>query len=152
LVLAVLAVLSLAGGFIELPMAPAKTTQEGRHIFEAISGITSLAGILFAYLLFAGERRLVRSLLNSKFCTALHDLWFADWGFDWLYNNLLVRPYQGLAFINRDDFLDRIYDWTAAVCKACNRILSASVNGNLRWYVGGIAIGSVIVIAFVILL
>jgi len=30
--------------------------------------------------------------------------------------------------------------------------LSASVNGNLRWYVGGIAIGSVIIIAFVILL
>jgi NADH-quinone oxidoreductase subunit L len=152
LVLVILAILSIAWGFIKLPMELAKTMKETQYIFQAIAGATSLAGILFAYLLFSGERRFVRSLVDSKVCVILRDLWFADWGFDWLYRNLFVRPYQWLAFVNRDDFIDRVYDGTAAVCRACNYSLSASVNGNLRWYVGGIAIGSVIIIAFVILL
>jgi NADH-quinone oxidoreductase subunit L len=151
-VLVILAILSIVGGFIELPLAPIKTTVKNQYVFQAIAGVTSVIGIFLAYVLFTGRRQFVRSLLGSKLCAALHDLWFADWGFDWLYHNLLIRPYQWFAYISRDDFLDRIYDLTAAICKACNRILSASINGNLRWYVGGIAIGSVIIIAFVILL
>jgi NADH-quinone oxidoreductase subunit L len=157
LVLVILAILSIAGGFIVLPhiagaIASVETNPATQYIFEAIAGVTSVAGILLAYVLFAGRRQFVRSLLNSKLCAGLCDLWFADWGFDWLYNNLFVRPYQWLAFINRDDFFDLIYDWIAAVCKAFNYGLSASVNGNVRWYVGGVAIGSIIVIAFVIIL
>ncbi|MGA2070172.1 MAG: NADH-quinone oxidoreductase subunit L [Sedimentisphaerales bacterium] len=151
-VLVILAFLSIVGGFIKLPMELEKLSVQAQYVFQAIAGVTSLAGILFAYLLFAGERRFVRSLLNSKLCVILRDLWFADWGFDWLYNNLLVRPYQWLAFINRDDFIDSIYDATAALCGFCNKVLSASVNGNLRWYVSGIVIGSIIIIAFVVLL
>jgi NADH-quinone oxidoreductase subunit L len=156
-VLAILAILSIVAGFIVLPniagaIALVETNHHTQYVFETIAGVTSVVGIFLAYVLFTGKRQFVRSLLNSKFCAVLSDLWFADWGFDWLYHNLLVRPYQWLAYINKDDFLDRIYDCTAAVCKACNYGLSASVNGNLRWYVGGIAIGSVIIIAFVLLL
>jgi NADH-quinone oxidoreductase subunit L len=147
IVLVILAFLSLAGGFIELPeISPEKIK------FQIISGITSLAGIFIAYLLFGGERLFVNYLLGSRLSVAIRDFWFADWGFDWLYNNLFVRPYQWLAFINRDDFLDLIYDGLANVCKTCNQLLSASVNGNVRWYVGGIVIGSVIVIGLAILL
>jgi NADH-quinone oxidoreductase subunit L len=157
LVLAILAVLSIAGGFIELPhiagaIASVETNHQAQYVFETIAGAASVIGIFLAYVLFAGRRQFVRSLLSSKLCAGLCDLWFADWGFDWFYRNLLIRPYQWLAYINRDDFLDLIYDGMAAVCKACNYGLSASVNGNLRWYVGGIAFGSVIIIAFVILL
>jgi NADH-quinone oxidoreductase subunit L len=133
-------------------MAVIKTTTQAQYIFQSIAGVTSMAGIFLAYVLFAGRRQFVGSLLNSKLCAVLRDLWFADWGFDWLYNNLLVRPYQWFAFINRDDFLDRIYDGTADVCKVCNRVLSGSINGNVRWYVAGVVIGSVIIIGFVVLI
>ena len=33
----------------------------------------------------------------------LHRLWFANWGFDWLYDVLLVRPYKWFARINKND-------------------------------------------------
>ncbi|MGA2092338.1 MAG: NADH-quinone oxidoreductase subunit L [Sedimentisphaerales bacterium] len=150
IVLVILAVLSIAGGFIELPYIT-EATVETRYVIEAIAGVTSVTGIILAYLLFAGQRRFVGFLLDSRFCAALRDLWFADWGFDWLYRAFLVRPYQWFAYSNSDDFLDRIYDGTAAFCSACNRFLSWSVSGNVRWYVGGLVIGSVIIIGFVIL-
>jgi len=146
-VLVILALLSLAAGFIELPdISAAKIT------FQIISGITSLAGIFIAYLLFYGDRRFIGYLLGSRLSVVIRDLWFADWGFDWLYNNLLVRPYQWLAFINRDDFIDSVYDGLAWFSRICNQVLSFSVNGNVRWYVGGVTIGSVIVIGIAILL
>jgi NADH-quinone oxidoreductase subunit L len=157
LVLVILAILSIAGGFISLPhiagaIASVETTSHTQYVFETIASVTSVIGIFLAYVLFAGKRQFVSFMLSSKLGVELRNLWFADWGFDWLYHNLLIRPYQWLAYINRDDFFDSIYDGTAAVCRACNYGLSASVNGNLRWYVGGIVIGSVIIIAFVILL
>jgi NADH-quinone oxidoreductase subunit L len=150
IVLVVLALLSLAGGFIELPYIT-EASVETQYVFEAIAGVTSVTGIILAYLLFAGQRRFVGLLLNSKFCAALRDLWFADCGFDWLYRTFLVRPYQWFACINSDDFLDRIYDGVAVFCSACNQVLSGSVTGNVRWYVAGLVIGSVIIIGFVIL-
>jgi NADH-quinone oxidoreductase subunit L len=149
-VLVILALLSLAGGFIELPYIT-EVAGGTQYVLEAIAGVTSVVGIILAYLLFAGQRRFISFLLNSRFCTALRDLWFADWGFDWLYRTLLIRPYQWFAYINSDDFLDRIYDGISAVCQMCNRVLSGSITGNVRWYVGGLVIGSVIIIGFVIL-
>jgi NADH-quinone oxidoreductase subunit L len=141
----------LAGGFIELPYiteAAAKT----QYKLETIAGVTSVIGIILAYILFGGQRQFVSFLLSSRFCMALRDLWFADWGFDWLYRTFLVQPYRLFAYINSDDFLDTIYDGVSAVCQFCNRILSGSVSGNVRWYVGGLAIGAVIIVGFVILI
>jgi NADH-quinone oxidoreductase subunit L len=151
-VLIILAVLSTIGGFIKLPyiVESFKIALKSKYILETITGLTSLAGVIVAYVLYGSRRPLVSLLFNSEFCEAIRKLWFADWGFDWLYRNLLVRPYQWAAYMNRDDFLDLIYDGTAAVCEVCNRALSVTVNGNLRWYVGGVAIGAVIIIGFVI--
>jgi NADH-quinone oxidoreductase subunit L len=81
---------------------------------------------------------------------ALHRFLKEGWGFDWLYTNAVVRPYVWAARINRNDFLD---GWSSGVAQACqtyHRALSVSVNGNVRWYVGAIAVGSVLVLAFVI--
>lgn len=148
-VLVILALLSLAGGFIKLPYItePAVETQNAINI---IAGVVSVTGIILAYMLFSGRRKFVGSLLNFKPCTALRDLWFADWGFDWFYRTFLVRPYQWLSFINSDDFIDSIYDGVSVVCQMCNRVLSGSVTGNVRWYVAGVVIGAVLIIGFVI--
>jgi NADH-quinone oxidoreductase subunit L len=148
-VLVILALLSLAGGLIKLPYVT-EASIETQNTINIIAGAVSVTGIIFAYMLFAGQRRFANSLLNSKLCSAIRDLWFADWGFDWLYHTFLVRPYRWFAYINSDDFIDSIYDGVSAFCQTCNRILSGSVTGNVRWYVAGIVIGSVIIIGFVI--
>ncbi len=148
IVLTILAFLSIAGGFIKLPFEMATTTHTGSEFNGAAAGITSLAGIVIAYLLFAKKR----FKLTSKYSIAIHDLCYADWGFDRIYQNAFVRPYIWLANADKDDFIDTIYDWLEAAGKACSRALSFSVNGNLRWYAAGVTIGSIILIAIVILL
>jgi NADH-quinone oxidoreductase subunit L len=152
-VLVILALLSIIGGFIKLPyiVETARVTLRSKYILEAIAGLVSIFGVILAYELFAGKRPLARLLFSSEFYSTLRNLWFADWGFDWLYRNFLVRPYQWFAYINSSDFIDSIYDGVSAVCQSCNRILSGSVTGNVRWYVAGLVIGSVIIIGFVIL-
>ena len=79
-------------------------------------------------------------------------LWLADWGFDWLYEKLFVRPYVILARRNREDFVDAIYETMARVSRAIHRLLSFTVSGNVRWYVAAIAGGAVLVVGLVVLL
>jgi NADH-quinone oxidoreductase subunit L len=152
-VLIVLAILSTTGGFIKLPylVETFKIALKAKYILEIIAGLASLVGVIVAYVLFGSRRKLAPLLFNSEFCETIRQLWCADWGFDWLYRTILIRPYQWLAYFNSGDFIDNIYDGVSSVCQTCNRILSGSVTGNVRWYVAGLVIGSIIIIGFVIL-
>ena len=79
----------------------------------------------------------------ARVCLGIGVRWFADWGFDWLYQKLFVCPYVILARLNREDFVDLIYVVAARVSQSINRLLSFTVNGNVRWYVAAIAGGAV---------
>ena len=86
LVLVILAILSIAGGFIELPhiagaIASIETNHQTQYVFETIAGVTSVAGIFLAYVLFAGRRQFVSSLLDSKLCVEITRLVVCRLGF-----------------------------------------------------------------------
>jgi NADH-quinone oxidoreductase subunit L len=83
---------------------------------------------------------------------ALNRLWLSGWGFDWLYNNLFVRPYIWLAKTNKDDIVDAVYDGIAWLFRAFNRALSLTQNGRLRWYAAGIMLGAIVLIGMAVLL
>jgi NADH-quinone oxidoreductase subunit L len=119
---------------------------------QALYAAVSVIAIALAYVLYVRGRGAVEAILRIPGVTALHQLLIAGWGFDWLYRNLVVRPYVWIARTNRYDFLDGLSHGVAEACQICHRALSVSVSGNVRWYVGGIAIGSLIALAFVILL
>ena len=82
----------------------------------------------------------------------LYRWWFADWGFDWLYQKLFVGPYIVLARLNRGDSVDLLFRGVAATSRVIHGLLSVTVNGNVRWYVAGVAGGAVIVVGLVELL
>ncbi|MGW8186364.1 MAG: hypothetical protein ACWGNK_03830, partial [Desulfobacterales bacterium] len=169
--LVVLAVLSLAAGFINLPgilgnlplfsdflhsvlpaasILPAKAGYEGS--FAVISGIVSLLGIFIIYLFIMRYRRLTDNLVNSSVGGMLHRFWFAGWGFDWLYDRLVVRPYVGLARINKDDAVDLFFDGTAWFNRMGYRALSLSQTGYIRWYAAAMAIGAAVYIGIMVFL
>jgi NADH-quinone oxidoreductase subunit L len=81
----------------------------------------------------------------------VHAFLFSGWGFDWVYDHALVRPFVTLARINRRDFIDFFYTAVAWLNIGGHRVLSATENGRLRWYAAGIAAGAVIVIAIMVL-
>ncbi len=119
---------------------------------QTIYAATSVAAIGLAYGLYVRRRGVVDGILRTPGLTMLYRLLEMGWGFDWVYARLLVKPYMWIAQANRDDFVDGVSHGLAQACRIYNRVLSLSVNGNVRWYVGAISIGSAILLAFVILL
>jgi NADH-quinone oxidoreductase subunit L len=166
-----LAVLSIVSGFIELPdilgnrpllsdflhtVLPATASIRGgtntELTLEIVAGISSLAGIFLAYLFFLRSPQSTANLVRTSIGTALHHFWFVGWGFDWLYNTFVVRPFIWLAHIDKNDFIDLFYQGIAWVSQALYHALSRTVTGQVRWYAIGIAIGAVITIAISVLL
>jgi NADH-quinone oxidoreductase subunit L len=121
-------------------------------LFQLIYVVTAVVGIALAYLLYVRAPAYVGSMVSNPVGALLHRWWFADWGFDWLYQKLFVGPYIVLARLNRDDFVDLFYRALAATSRVINGLLSVTVNGNVRWYVAAIAGGAVIVVGLVVIL
>jgi NADH-quinone oxidoreductase subunit L len=167
--LVVLAALSLVGGFVELPdtlgrlpffsdfvqtvLPPTVFARGGTGtelVLQIVAAVVSLGGIYLAYLFFLRSPQTVQSLARTSWGAALHRFWFVGWGFDWLYDRLLVRPVVWFAHANRDDVADLIYDGLAGLSRALNRILSGTETGKVRWYAAGIAVGAIITIAIAV--
>ena len=82
----------------------------------------------------------------------LHRFWFSDWGMDWLYDRLFVRPVVWIARVNKADVVDSIYVGLANLATFCYRVLSLTETGKLRWYAAWIAGGTVAFVAIVMFL
>ncbi|MBC6989016.1 NADH-quinone oxidoreductase subunit L [Hymenobacter sp. BT491] len=169
--LVVLAVLSLVGGFIELPHNLAQFTlfsnflrpvlpdvvvkpnyDELEWIMQLVAAAVSLSGIYVAYVFYLKSPAMVQSLERSGPAMALHRFWHAGWGFDALYDALLVRPYVFLANLNRRDVIDRFYTLLTDLTQALHGLLAQTQNGVLRNYLTGIALGAAAILTLSILL
>jgi len=166
-----LSVLSLVGGFVNTPAGlgnfhrftdlmhlalPPVVERPGLGITEMGSeGLVTLAfliGLYFAYLLYLRKPGYAKALAVSSIGSALHRLWFADWGFDWLYDRLFVRPVLWFARIDSSDFVDAFYTGLARLSELAYRALRSTETGKIRWYAAGIAFGSVVLAALVLIL
>jgi NADH-quinone oxidoreductase subunit L len=167
---AVLMVLSVVGGFVNLPpylgnrprleefletVLPAPV--EGHAPFselgaEVVVSLAFLAGLGLAWWLFVRRRELATALATSGLGRWLHRWWYTDWGMDWLYDRLFVRPVTAFATGNRSDAVDLIYNGMAAVARAGWEGLSVTENGRLRWYAAAVLAGTILFVAIVALL
>jgi NADH-quinone oxidoreductase subunit L len=151
--LVVLAVFSVAAGWGEgpflallrgaLPDAPAR----GGVSLALWAAVASLAGIGAAYSLYLRAPAVRQRLVSVPLIAALHRLWRAGWGFDRLYERLLVRPFQWMARVNQTDFMDIPYRQAAAAARLLHRGLSLTQTGQVRWYAAGMGIGAVVAMA-----
>jgi NADH-quinone oxidoreductase subunit L len=165
----VLSVLSVIGGFANIPQAlgnvPAFTTllhsalpgvveRQAPAITEGPSeGIAAIAfaiGLALAYLFYLRKRSLAENMATNSAGQLIHRFWFADWGMDWLYDHLFVRPVIWFAHMDRNDFMDRFYDGIARLTEFSWRILRTTENGRVRWYAAGITAGAVVFVAIVL--
>jgi NADH-quinone oxidoreductase subunit L len=135
-----------------MPGAPGDLGPGRAWGLQAIYAAASLAAIGLSYGLYVRRRTVVDGILRIPCIAMFRRLLETGWGFDWMYAHLLVKPYIWIAEANRDDFVDGVSHGLAQACRIYNRVLSLSVNGKVRWYVGAIAIGSAVLLAFVILL
>jgi len=169
--LVVLAVLSLVGGFVNLPpklgnvplftrllqtaLPPVEQGHFGQLTEMLSEGFITLAfliGLGLAYLLYLRSRQWSEALTATRAGKALHDFWFADWGFDWYYDKLFVQPVLWFARVDKKDGVDAFYNGVADLNELLYRGLTLTENGRVRWYAAAIAAGTVVFVAIALFL
>jgi len=164
--LILLAVLSFAAGFIELPenmvhltlfsdfigsVLPAAVVASTVHpmewIFQIVAIVVSISALFLAY----------RWYYNKDFPAAEPErnaagqFFFHGWNFDWLYDLLLVNPFVYLSKINQNDIIDLFYTGIARLSALLHRMLRRTQTGKLDWYAMVIATGAIILLSLIFL-
>ncbi len=168
--LVILGILAVVGGLVETPRAlggihlftnfldtalpaapevPADAALE--PVLEVVAGLTSLLGILLTWFLFMRRRAAVRRAATQGLGDTLRRLWGAGWGFDWLYDQVLVRPFVWIARVNRRDVADLLSTGVALAATGLGRAASATQTGRVRWYAAGLAFGAAVLLAIMVL-
>jgi NADH-quinone oxidoreductase subunit L len=169
--LLVLALFSIGAGFIDLPhtlgnlhilsdfldtaLPPLQVVKNDLSVetaLQIIAGLASVLGILIAYVFFLKNRDYSENVASSGPAAILHSFWFSGWGFDRVYQTLIVDPFVWIARLNRNDFVDSFYTLTAMVTQSFHRGLSLTQTGNLRQYALGIALGAIVTLGILALL
>ncbi len=156
--LGILLVLSTGLGALIVPpldgVLPAnhEVGEGAKHFVEIMAIATAITGTLLATFLFLFDTKIVKSIASSSIGKVLTKFWFAAWGFDWLYDKILVKPYVFLAQILRKDPVDKTFNLIPAGVVQAYRMLSATQTGSVRWYAATIAAGVVIILAALVLL
>lgn len=155
-----LCVLSIVGGYVDTPphfggvpalsnflnsaLPPLEEVHSGpiTETITALSASTVFAlGLALAYLLYGPQR----SRLPAR--GVLQQLWFAGWGFDWLYDRLLVRPFQWVTRKSSRDLVDVPIKALGRFTVLVHRVLQRTQTGRVRWYATGLAMGAVAILA-----
>jgi NADH-quinone oxidoreductase subunit L len=163
--LAILAVLCLVGGFLALPhylggrplildflhtilpieIAPEPSVRT-EVILQIVAEAASLLGIPAAWILY---RFSLRHQVNPA---PLVRFLQSGWGFDWVYDRVVVRPFAWIARINSKDIVDKLAVGVGGLNMLLSRGLRLTQNGRVRWYAAGVAAGAVLIVAAVVLL
>ncbi len=152
--LVVLAILSIIGGFIHIPVEDVFPVVEEHHVslfYQAIMMGLPLLGVFTAWQVFI-KGKVDTAKLTTGFGGKLHRFWFTQWGMDWLYDRLFVFPYTGLAKLNKNDFIDSIYNGTAKLALFFHGLVSDTQTGQLRWYAITLVSGLLLLVSIGVLL
>jgi NADH-quinone oxidoreductase subunit L len=165
----VLSVLSITGGFVNIPASfggvPAltnllhsvlpdvpesKATSMSEGLSVSIAAIVFALGLALAYALDLRWPRAAEQVSASTVGRPIRRLWFNDWGMDWLYDRVFVRPLIWLANFDRNDFIDGFYKGVAQLSELAWGALRTAETGRVRWYAAWITAGTVIFVAIVL--
>jgi NADH-quinone oxidoreductase subunit L len=161
--LVVLACCTVVGGAVKEPLLaflqltlPTMVEANAAGMTETLSAViaafTFLVGLYVAYLFHRQKRSLAESAVITPAGRILHAWWSADWGIDWLYDTVLVRPFLWAARINKHDVIDAFSTGIASLMEILSRALRLTQTGVMRWYAAGIALGSVLFLALAVFL
>ena len=155
--LLILCALSILGGWFGLPavqsVLPDGGLPEINH-FEPVAIVTMVIpffGILVGWLVYGPKAINVDGIRNSQLGVNLTKFWASGWGFDWLYDRLICRPFVYLAEINKGDVIDAIFRFVAAIARGMHALMTLTQTGRLRWYAANMAVGLLLLLVIVVL-
>lgn len=132
--------------------APSVAGGRGEAVLAVGSLGAALAGLVLAWLLYQRRPALLRLRRRMPGCDRLRRFWLAGWGFDSLYDLLLVRPFVAFARANRTDSIDTFYNGLARLAAAAHREMKLTQSGLVRAYAAALIAGAAFLIWIVVLL
>ena len=162
--LIILSVLSLTGGFAELPetlgnihlfsdlventLPPIvlKGSEHKELLFQVVSAVIALTGIYVAFLIYLKRPASAESFSHSR----LNRFFEKGWGFDRLYEILVIKPVVWLSDIDKNDFFDFGNKGLSNLALFFNGLLSIAQNGKVRWYLLSFVIGIAIILTYML--
>lgn len=162
--LVILAIWAVVAGFVEWPrpffstflqaalpiLAAPSTDSSAEWMMRLVTSVTWFIGLGAAYFLYGRSRRYAEGLAQSRLGAFLHRWWYSGWGFDWLYDRLIVWPYLWLARVSQTDVVDLAYEGIGQLNRKIHSGLSRTQTGHVRHYALTLAAGVAIIIALVL--
>lgn len=133
-----------------LPIDP--MVEHGKHTVELIAVGVALTGLLVGVILFAFKYEAVKKLANTSVGAGIAHIWRNAWGFDALYNLLLVKPYLFIARLLARDPVDRAWSALPVLVRAGNWFTTQRQTGSLRGYAAGMTLGAVVFLMILIVI
>jgi NADH-quinone oxidoreductase subunit L len=131
-----------------IPIAHLDT--QGQLLFRLLLGAVTLLSFVIAYSLYAHPNSEVHEILNTPIVKFLRRLCKNDWRFDFILNNFFVKPYIYLATLLKKDPLAIWDNWIMWGIKKINSYIVGLENGQVRWYMVSMVIGSIIILMLLI--
>ena len=111
-----------------------------------LSAVIALTGVYLAYVIYYKKPSLSESFNHSH----LNRFFEKGWGFDKLYDTLIVVPVVWLSEIDKNDFFDWMNIGLSKLALLLNSLFSITQNGKLRWYLMSFVIGIAIILTFML--
>ncbi|HTN34772.1 MAG TPA: NADH-quinone oxidoreductase subunit L [Marinobacter sp.] len=150
--LIVLAILStLVGAWITpplggvLPVSPGEGVEAGHTALELVASATALIGLGVGAWLFFLKRDWLAHITRQGVGAGLWTFWNLAWGFDILFDWLLVRPYRVLVRLLKSDFFDGFFRLVTQFVRAMHFSLSRAQTGKLRSYAVVMVVGATLI-------
>ena len=162
--LAVLGILSVVGGFLQtphhlghlhvlgdvlepaLPGAPGHGALSAEILLQALTALAVLGGIGIAWLRWRGGAARSEAP-EGRFWRASG----AGFGFDWLYDRALIRPFDRTADAGRHDVVDTLFLTLGWGSRGGSWLAGLAQNGRVRFYAAGVAFGAAVLLAVAVL-
>jgi NADH-quinone oxidoreductase subunit L len=109
-----------------------------------------LLGLAFAWAVFLSGRVSIAGWVDSTAGQRLKAFWFSGWGFDRLYDTLLVKPFCGLAALWRKEPVDVLYTAVVTGSRWGHKGLSLLQTGEVRWYAASIVLAVAFLVAIML--
>ncbi|MBB3103672.1 NADH-quinone oxidoreductase subunit L [Azomonas macrocytogenes] len=134
-----------------LPESIGHAGGDAQLFVELLCAAVAICGVIFAALLFIGDRKRLDNLAHSEQGRTLSALWYEAWGFDRLYDKLFVKPFLAICKRLGLDPIDQGIGLIPRLARGGHLLMSRSETGLVRWYAASIAGGAVLLLGLVLL-
>jgi NADH-quinone oxidoreductase subunit L len=131
-----------------IPIAELETN--GQPYFRLLLAAVILLSFLISYILYAHPNSEVQEVLKAPMFKFFLRLCNSDWHYNYLLHTLFVNPYIYLARLLKKDPLALWDDWIMRGIKKVNSFIVNLENGQIRWYLVSMVIGSIIILMLLI--